>query len=46
MQAELSRRYLNVLNCVEPGIGRNRAKTIVELAQVELFLINTDYRQP
>ena len=41
-KAELGGRYLSVLNCVEPGIGRNRAKTIVELVQVELFLTTTD----
>jgi hypothetical protein len=29
---------------VEPGVGRNRAKTIVELVQVEMFLTTSDYR--
>ena len=44
VQAELGRRYLNVLNLVEPGVGRNRAKTIVEVVQSELFLTSTDVR--
>ena len=39
----LARRYLNLLDKVEPGITRNRVKTIFEVVDITLFLIQVTF---
>ena len=40
----MARRYLYTLNQVEPGLTRNRGKTLYELVDVNLYLVQSRYR--
>lgn len=39
----LASNYLNVLNIVDPGMSRNRAKTSYEILECQVYLTRTDF---
>ena len=41
-KADMASAYLTVLEIVEAGISRNRAKVLYELAEIQLHILSLD----